>query len=551
MALEALGFPLFIRNRVERVDNNPFSYQDFPYMPQYYEDNSRRKVVQKSEQTGFTIQAALESIHKTWGGLNWGYYFPTEKMVSNFVKTRYNRLIHGNPKLSELISDTDNIHVKNIGNGIIYFFGLGTGTKEGGELATFSNPMDGVTFDELEKMKPTMVEQALGRISRSRHRFERYFSTPGLPDYGINAYFKESDQKHRLLKCTHCNEWNNVDDVDDRGDPIGFPECIEQGFLSCFKCSGSLTGALGEWVAKRPDLTDYSGYQVSQLYSPLADLKELLKTFKKIQTVRQKKNFYNFKLGIPYADLSAALTKAAVLKLCRKDRMVEHSEGCFMGIDIGGSRKGIHIVIGRPATPLFRIEYLGILREPDPQDPKAQEWICGEIGKLIVRYGVRKFGVDAMPEQRLSRAIVYNFSRKGWMIRYNDNQKGPYKWGVESDERECQVDRTESLDNSHYLLQKGLVSLPMQEGIVEEFAEHCENLVRDEELDEDTGVIKYVWKRKSNRQDDFRHAFNYFGIAAGFDGTPELTAKPGVVILGDDPAYRPKVNRSGGIKLDW
>lgn len=551
--MEGLSLPLWCRNRIERVDNRQFSFQNFPYIEQYYNDKSRRKCAEKSEQMGFTVNAISESFHGTWTGLNWGYYFPTEKMVKAFVESRYNVLINANPKLKELIRNTDNTRIKNIGAGIIYFFGLGSGSEQGGELATFSNPMDAVTFDEYEKMKPEFAKMALGRIARSPHKLERYISTPGLSDYGIDGKLKESDQKYWTMKCPHCNEWNVVDDIDEEGNPIGFPACIEQGYLSCSKCRLDLRQySAAEWVPKHPDLAqDMSGYHVSQLYSPLADLRELLKDWGKLQTTRQKKNYFNFKLGLPYADLSTALTKAAVLKLCRRDRGAEKSEGCFMGIDIGGSKKGIHIVIGKPGPPMFRIEHMEVLREPDPQDPKAQEWICGQIGKLIVRYGVKKFGVDAMPEQRLSRAIVYNFSRKGWMVRYNDNQKGPYQWGVESDEREVQVNRTESLDNSHYLLQKGFISLPMRDDIVEEFAEHCENLVRDEEMNEDTGVIKYVWKRKSNKQDDFRHAFNYFAIAAGFDGTPELKATPGTVILGDDPAYRPKYNRSGGIKIEW
>lgn len=530
ITLETLSFRLWCRNRVEKVDNRRFSLQQFPYLQAIYEDQARKMVIEKSAQMGMTVHGVLESFHKTWSGHNWLYIFPTARLVSKFVQGRYDILTGNNPRIAELVRDTDNTTVKNIGQGVIYFAGLGSTSKEGGEFEVISVPVDGITFDEREKMKPIKVKEARSRISASPWKFERHLSTPGLPLYGIDEEYQDSDKKIWQMKCPHCSKRWNVDGDDkarklDYGDWV--MERIRKGYLACPKCEGKMMTdegiILGDWEAQQPG-EDASGYHISKLYSPFVDCKDLLKAYNNLATPREVKVFWNNDLGFPYVDQKAILSAEMVLKLCGTEGLKSSGKGCYLGADVGGSKKGIHITILEPGSPLFRLVHLEVLREPDPDDPQAVEWIVNQFKTLIAKFQVRKFVIDAMPETRLSKAIVNRLRGKGWLCRYNDSQKGDYAWSDEGTPM-VQVNRTESLDNSHDLLQKKLVLLPKRCEVVEEFAEHCASIVRDEETDEDTGKKVFTWK-KIGRYDDFRHSFNYATIAAGYDGSFKASGYP-------------------------
>src|SRR5690348_286172 len=152
--LMKLSLSLWVKNTVDKVDNRLFSFENHPFLRAIYADDSKRRVVMKSTQLGLTTEEILRSFHKVCHGLNWIYWFPTSRLVSKFVQGRYNVLISNNPKLKAIIRETDgstdNTTIKRIGQGVIYFSGLGAATKEGGQFETLSVPADGLTFDEVE-----------------------------------------------------------------------------------------------------------------------------------------------------------------------------------------------------------------------------------------------------------------------------------------------------------------------------------------------------------------------------------------------------------------
>ena len=97
-------------------------------------------------------------------------------------------------------------------------------------------------------------------------------SNPTLPDYGIDKAFQETDQRYWLLKCESCGEYTCLEDT--------FPDCLletSKGVIrSCMKCKGELNPSIGEWVAKRPSITDKRGYHYSQLFSHFVSPAEIL-----------------------------------------------------------------------------------------------------------------------------------------------------------------------------------------------------------------------------------------------------------------------------------
>jgi len=187
------------------VDARRFDLNAFPHLPTIYNDRSKVIIIEKAAQMGLTVWATEESFHKTWTGLNWLYAFPTDKLLRKFVQGRYDKLINMNPKLEALIENTDNTALKQIGDGIIYFAGLGSTTKEGGSFDTISVPVDGVTFDERNKMKDDKVKEALSRMLASPYKFQRRLSTPKLPGNGIDLDYHGTDMKVWGMRCLHCN----------------------------------------------------------------------------------------------------------------------------------------------------------------------------------------------------------------------------------------------------------------------------------------------------------------------------------------------------------
>lgn len=69
-------------------------------------------------------------------------------------------------------------------------------------------------------------------------------SNPTLPDYGIDKAFRETDQRHYLLKCAKCGEYTCMEE--------SFPDCLIEVngrvIRACIKCRGELLPSAGEWV---------------------------------------------------------------------------------------------------------------------------------------------------------------------------------------------------------------------------------------------------------------------------------------------------------------
>lgn len=509
------------RMNVQKVDNWKFSFKRFPFLLKIYLDKSRRIAIKKSAQMGLTVWEMLDSFHKAWTGLNHIIFFPTTRLVTKFVQGRYNTLVGRNPKLQAIIKDgggdTDNSTMKNLGKGLVYFSGLGAATKEGGQFDVISVPADGVSFDEVEKMHPKKVKLARrDRLAASPYKYERYLSTPGLPDYGIDAIHKETNQQVWMIKCTHCGREAYVQD----DQKMAFPACIEPGYLRCWKCGLKLDPLNGRWVALYPDIKDFSGYHVSRLYDPSVDYVQTLKDYRECTSTTQLKDFHNGFRGETYLDNSQRVTAAQILRLCQNRPMLTKAPPgmkCSAGVDIGGQRKGIHCVISSPGKWKLRdIQWLGIIRDPGMGSELDLDFLFRDF---VIRFGafnVRKFAVDFAPETRVSRALVNRFKGKGWMCRYSAHQKKAYLWTEEPAGNVVEVNRTESLDHSHYLLEKGLISLPRQCPDVETFAAHCEHVVREVEEDPETGAREATWKKIGD--DDYRHAFNYDAVC-WYDGS--------------------------------
>jgi hypothetical protein len=257
-----------------------------------------------------------------------------------------------------------------------------------------------------------------------------------------------------------------------------------------------LNPAIGEWVARKPGVTDRRGYHYSQLFSQFVDPAEILHQYR---TTTNLLDFWNLKIGVPWIEAENRLTIQEVLSLCGSDGITSSDPGpCSMGVDQG---KDLHVVIGkRHFKKAGMIVHLGIYKDWE------------ELDRLMKNFRVTRCVVDALPETRNARAFAERHRGRVYLNYYNEYQKGKYKWNEQDLTVQC--NRTESFDASHNEIMNGQIILPRESEVVREFAQHLHNVAKKLEEDEDTGSKRYLYVRLS--LDHFTHAYNYEAMARHF-----------------------------------
>lgn len=467
------------------LDGRPFTFERHEYLIEPYRDEHPHQVELKAAQLGLTSKAMLKAIYGArYGGLRGILYlFPSRSDVTDFSKSRVDPLLDDNPSISQWVRDTDAANIKRVWNSFLFLRGMKS------RVALKSIPVDFIIFDELDEAPPYAVDMAMERMSHSELKLVLKLSNPTLPDYGIDRAFQETDQRYWLLKCKKCGESTCLEDT--------FPSCLLEVngdvIRACWKCKAELNPSVGEWVAKKPGVTDKRGYHYSQLFSHFVEPAEILHQFR---TTDNLTDFWNLKIGNAYVEAENRLSVQEVLALCGSDGIESEDLGpCFMGVDQG---KDLHVVIGKRHPMMAgKIIHLGVYKDWEDLDP------------LMKKFNVSRCVVDAQPEMRAARAFAERYKRKVYLCFYRPFQKGRYAWN--EDDLTVSVNRTESLDASHAEAQYGKIVLPRQTELVRDFAGHLHNVAKKLEEDEETGSKHYTYVKLG--ADHYRHAFNYETIA--------------------------------------
>ena len=464
----------------------PLSFVKHPYLIDVYQDRHPRLVFIKATQVGLSTFSALKVIHGCIYRYPLGaiYFFPTDSAISSFSRSRIAPLIENNPdSIGKYVEDTDAISLKKIGKSFLYLKGMGT------RLAVLSVPADVIVMDELDSADPELMTMARKRLSASAFKEEVYLSNPSIPGYGIDLLFQDSDQKHWLLKCPHCGEWNCVDET--------FPDCLlkERGtvILACKKCRKELDKSKGEWVAKIPSNKTASGYRFSQLFSPTVSASEIYNEYTKAKVNGQLTVFFNMTLGRSYVTAREKLEPEAILAACSTEFPDDPfaGGGVSCGIDQG---KNLHCTfkkrVGKKIFTWFII--LTSFEDLDEYIEKCDRAV-----------------IDALPETRLARELAERFPGKVFLNFYVSGVKDAVKW--DEDKMIVQENRTQALDAEHAMWVDGVNVLPPRSPEVEEFAQHISNVAKKIEEDPETGSKRWIWIHTG--PDHFAHSDSYSLIA--------------------------------------
>jgi len=363
-----------------------------------YEDETPIQVIKKASQVGASTMEILRTLHdaRFWG-INQIYTLPTVDDVGEFVKSKVNRIIKVNPCIKEGIDpkDIDSVEQKQIGKAFVFFKGTHT-EKEAIMLTSDRN-----IHDELDKSKPEVIQDYTSRMGFSEIRSQHYFSTPTIPDFGIDALFAKSDQKHWRFDCPHCRfrqhmEWEkNVD--------------FERGIYVCQNCRKEITpeqiSELGSWEARFPG-QPISGYWISQMICPWRTAADLIQ---EREDAEDEEYFYNFVLGLPYLSAEQKIEASLFLRNIIKEK-ASGEEWNIMGADTGNEN---HIIIGNKKG----IFWMGVLKDK----PNSTRW--QQMAELIQFYDVRVGVVDALPYTEEAQALAKKFPYRVYLNFFKDDPK--------------------------------------------------------------------------------------------------------------------------------
>jgi len=523
-ALPQKSFPEWCKT--VNIDGHKFSFKKREYLIKPYHDEHPWQVDQKATQIGGTVRAILRAIYgaRYSGFRNILYYFPSKTHVLEFSKGRIKPLIEENPDIQAWVRATDSASIKQIWESFLYLLGMNS------TIEVKNIPANMLVFDEFDEAPQGNFDKAIERLGGQMDAEEvavHMLSNPTLPDYGVTREFLQTDQQHYLLKCSAghrvCMEDAFIAWTEGKDESPLSREGGPNGSRVCPKCHGILNPARGEWVAKRKEVKDKRGYHFSQLFSQtfMHSPAKILDKWDKAQKTGNLTDFWNLTIGIGFVESENRLSIEDVLECCGYSGIADRDPGpCSMGID---QNKGIHVVISRKHQVMdAQVIHLGIY----------EDW--EQLYPLMDRFNVSRCVVDALPETRNARKMANAFPGRVFLCYYNRHQKGSYAW--DEKDYKVSVNRTESLDNSHYDLKDQKIILPKRCGIVDEFADHCHNTAkRLEEVEETdqktrmkrkTGEKRYVYVPLGSGVDHFRHSFNYEAIARS--GAPNHPLFPGM-----------------------
>jgi hypothetical protein len=512
-----------IANKI-KLQKGLYSFSGREYLLEPMTSKSKNLTLMKGTQGGASITIMLMCLwgmifkHFQRGVL---YLFPTATDVREFSQSVLNPLLASNRQsLGRWVkninkSGTDTTTLKQVNGANMFMRGAGLKQIIDGQVgetaALKAISCDVNVYDEVELFDPDAIAKARGRQGASVDVVNGvvdydtaiarniFIGNPGIPGYGIDKIFQESDQRHWHRKCLHCGEWTCAE--------LSFPDCVKirdggRGYIGCMKCGKEVFVRDGEWVPKYRENSDHMhGYRWSQLTSPCPkDPGMILEDF-----INPPENnladVYRIQLGLPYVNAEERLTTAQVYSRCGPYVMKSSDIGpCFFGLDVG---KICHLLIGK-RTGVRSYEIVKMARLPGDGD-----W--GEIDAMIKQFHCRGGVIDARPYEAAARRFQSNHrNMRIFLCEYSENTTIAKTYNKNTGI--VKVNRTEIFDDSHNLISEdGLLSLPRKETHeMREFARQVCNPAKSLETNKRTkqSVYRYI-----GTEDHYRNALNYLLLA--------------------------------------
>lgn len=501
---------------------NPYAIEKNPL------GKSRVMVVQKCTQIGLSTMGIIRMFHFCdYWPTRALYMLPRQEDVFDFVSTRIDPIIKNSPKLAKLLGKPDSTQAKAFGLSYLHFL-----------YATIEPrmiPGDALFGDEVDLCDQKHLGTALNRMDASSWQLCYYFSTPTVPNYGINAMYETSDMRRWMVRCFGCNadqvlDWNKNLRIEG---PQNNPKKVYYGCVNCNREITAPTIQAGRWVAEKPANSEHKiGYHLSQMMNTPAPV--LWHMWRDPQT--QIMEFYRKRLGMPYELGSGSLEREDFLVNCFDEPVM--FESCadgksryYLGVDQGNE---LQVLIAKipPDSQRPRIVHI----EEIPFDDGFVR-----LAKLMRIYKIRRGVGDADPNRHSMTDIRKLFPGRFVLADYKD-QRDMLKW-VKSKKKVLQnvlIDRTMGMDALFKQIRDGRWLLPIDGDSIppdtELLIDHATSLRRDVEIRKTSSGERQVGVYRMIRPCHLAHAWVYLAVAIMADtkkGGRTVLISPGTSIEED------------------
>ena len=504
------------------IGGKPYSYKNHEYQQRILDSEAQETITRKCSQVGLSelsVRKAL-ALCGMIKGFTTIYTLPTATFAATLSKTRVDPVIRDSSFLKEMVTDIDNVEVKQLGTSFLYLRGAASSN------APISIPADLLVHDELDFSDPLVISQYQSRLTHSPYKMKFKLSTPTLPGKGIDFEFQRSRRNFMFAKCSCCTHQFIPDyyaHVRIPGSTLDLHDVTKRNlheldyrnaYVECPSCGGKpdLGPDCREWVCENPGENHVAeGFQVSPFDAPFIITPGYL-----VESSTQYSNiadFINFNLGLPFFSQESVLAPDEIRGCIVQNRFGGGS--AVMGIDLG---KVCHICVANTTWDgAMQVVHL----EEVPLQLLKQRY-----GELRVQFRVRTTVIDSLPYTDMVMALqsqdhnlwasVYTQFRGVELFtvkkREEDDEQGLQQL------RQINVARDRTFDALMAFIRSGQFSkLSCPNDNV--FVDHCTDMRRIKDWNQRTQQIEFRWMKSEMGDDHFWFALSYAFLAKHILGT--------------------------------
>jgi len=501
----------------------PWSFERYSWLEQCHDDEAEVVAWQKAAQMGVSesaINKALFALDILKESVL--YLLPNSKPdASDFSVGRFDPALEASPHIKSMFTETQNIGMKKAGSAILYI----RGSRSDSQLKSI--PTGRIFYDEYDEMAPSVRSMAAERASGQESKQEYLLSTPTIPGKGINAIFKDGDQKVLFFRCPRCGQWEDLTftSLDEPGSLVITAEAhndpsVADSHLICKKTKLALPPdkriMLARdniiWVPQNTTPTSISSYHINQLYSnaaasgPAAFAKSALESLTDPFVAQE---FAKNKRGVPYVESGSQITDQEIREALGSYISQSYAPAgnlITLGVDIGTRihyeitsytlTNGTSIDMNlNTIARVLRSGYVGQFEELD---------------HFMYAFNIVMAVVDAQPEKRKAVEFAQRFPGRVRVNYYIEGLSNTTPIKEQSDDSYAlKVDRTFWMDTALGRFHNRTITLPADTS--EEYKDHIKAPVRRYGRDAGNNVVaRYV---NAGGADHLAHARTYNEIA--------------------------------------
>jgi hypothetical protein len=452
----------------------------------------------KSAQMGYTNVALCRGIHTNdIKKIDVLYLLPKRSPdAADFSKAKFDALLELSPHLGELYSNIRNIGHKQAG--YVNFFIRGARSRSG--LKTISTGLQ--VWDELDEMPVKQLALAIERSSGYDEADTQLIkiSTPTIPDFGIDAEIKRTDQSVFTFKCPKCSRRTHMpfpDCLKITTDSLNDEQALRRSYIFCPLCKNPLEHELKQdWLSLvrgsswQPQVKGFytRGFLINQYYSMVIPPWRIAESFLKGQTeASELQEYWNSKGGLAHMPEGARISESDIQACLGNHRLSDrppHGQLITMGIDVG---RVLHYWIDQWLLP----ETLGSDLNMYAKCRNLKHGFVDhfeQLDQIMHDFQVLHAVIDWQPEERSAHNFCQRFYGHAHRCYFHNGTKNK---SINVNESLIGVSRTSWLDLSQGRFKTRTMSLPWD--TTSEAKKHIMNLVKIQKKDKDDHpVSKFI-----------------------------------------------------------